>query len=238
MYKQEFINFVNKCKSEKQFVGTGNPNANILFVGKESAINQDDLETMNWYNSNANDWETRIAKKINDIYEYSVDSNHPLRKNWGKNTWSKYQKLNDEIFQTQTKPFYVNFLKNVFTTEVNDSPSEKTYNANKNSIASRKKLFEESEFIQNFNIVILACSGYFKNNDEIREIDNTFGVKYIGDDNGKYYYSKGNWFFIHKNTNESKLVIHTRQLSTNVNNELLIDMGEIIHKFITENKMY
>ncbi|WP_215046542.1 hypothetical protein [Tenacibaculum piscium] len=236
MYKQNFRDFVNECK--KQFVGTGNPNSKILFIGKESAINQNDIIAMNWYNSNSLDWENRIDKNETEIYEYPVNENHPLRNNWGKNTWSKYQKLSDIIFQTQTKPFYVNFLKNVFTTEVNDSPSEKTISANKDSITDRKKLFKESDFIQQFNIVVLACSDYFKNNDNIREIDNTFGVNYIGDKKGKYYYSKGNWFFIHKNTDESKMVIHTRQLSTNVNNKLLNDMGKIINEFMSLNKMY
>ncbi len=238
MYEESFKCFVEKCSKSEYFVGTGNPNGKILFIGKESAINQSDEKAMNWYNSNAKEWKARIDEKIADVYEYYVDENHPLRKNWGKNTWSKYQKLNDEIFQTQTKPFYVNFLKNIFTTEVNDSPSEKTFNANKDSISDRKLLFKESDFIQKFKIVVLACSDYFINNDEIREIDDTFGVEYIGDKNGKYYYSKGNWFFIHKNTDESKIVIHTRQLSTNVNNELLTDMGKIINEFMIENKMY
>lgn len=235
MYNESFNDFVNECIKQKQFVGTGNPNSEILFIGKESAINQNDTTAMDWYNSNSFDWKNRIEKNESEIYEYFVDENHPLRKNWGKNTWSKYQKLSDEIFQTKTKPFYVNFLKNIFTTEVNDSPSEKTFNANRESIADRKLLFKESKFVQNFKVVVLACSDYFKNNDEVREIDDTFGVKFIGDEKGKYYYSKGNWFFIHKNKNESKMVIHTRQLSTNVNSELLEDIGKIISEFLDKS---
>ncbi|WP_298262596.1 hypothetical protein [uncultured Lutibacter sp.] len=236
MYCKHFETFVNNCIIEKQFVGTGNPNSNILFVGKESAINQNDIISMNWYLSNADEWKTRILNKKSDTYEYLVDENHKLRKNWGKNTWSKYQKLTDEIYQTKTQPYYVDFLKNVFTTEMNDSPSEKTAFANKDSINDRKLLFKNSSFIQSFKVVVLACSDYFTNNDSIREIDDTFGVSYIGDKKGKYYYSKGNWFFIHKNLEKSKIVIHTRQLSTNVNNQLLQDMGNVINEFINGTK--
>lgn len=119
---------------------------------------------------------------------------------------------------------------------MNDSPSEKTAFANKDSINDRKLLFKNSSFIQSFKVVVLACSDYFTNNDSIREIDDTFGVSYIGDKKGKYYYSKGNWFFIHKNLEESKIVIHTRQLSTNVNNQLLQDMGNVINEFINGTK--
>lgn len=82
MYCKHFETFVNNCIIQKQFVGTGNPNSNILFVGKESAINQNDEISMNWYLSNADEWKTRILNKKLDTYEYLVDKNHKLRKNW------------------------------------------------------------------------------------------------------------------------------------------------------------
>ena len=53
---------------------------------------------------------------------------------------------------------------------------------------------------------------------------------------GTKFYSAGNWYFLHYNKDETKLVIHTRPLSANVNNELLKDLAEIIRKHLNERK--
>ena len=37
-YKQSFIDLIDTCIQDKQYAGLGNPNAKILFVGKESAF--------------------------------------------------------------------------------------------------------------------------------------------------------------------------------------------------------
>ena len=47
-YKESFKNFVVQG-IDKYFIGTGNPNANILFVGKESAIDSEDIDGKKWY---------------------------------------------------------------------------------------------------------------------------------------------------------------------------------------------
>jgi hypothetical protein len=227
MYSKSFKEFVNNG-IDSYFIGTGNPNEKILLVGKESAISPEDESGLEWYKNNAQDWQKHIAENISEVNEYEVGINHPLRKGWGKNTWSKYQKLSDHIRKEVSKPFHVNFLKYCFTTEMNDAPMEKTAKADKSGLKPRKELFKNSDFIQSFPVVVLACSDYIKNNDEVREIDDVFGVTYIGDEKGKYWYSNGNWFFLHYNENRTKLVIHTRQLSANVNNRMLEDMGGII----------
>lgn len=81
-------------------------------------------------------------------------------------------------------------------------------------------------------MIILACSNYIQNNDNIREIDNIFGVTYDGDDVGKFWFNKSNWFYTHHDTSGRKLVIHTRQLSADVKNELLEEMARIIKKHL------
>lgn len=55
-----------------------------------------------------------------------------------------------------------------------------------------------------------------------------------GTKKGKFWYNKGNWFFLHYSPDFKKLVIHTRQLSADVKNELLLDMGKIIRKHLIE----
>lgn len=239
MYSEEFKEFVQNGVNNGYFVGTGNPNANILFIGKESAISEDNIEGKKWYKKNATDWKNHITNNTCEILSYSVPKEHVFRKekSWGKNTWSKYQKLSDFIFSKDKKPYHIDFLENVFTTEINDSPNKNTNTANKNNLNERKLLLKESKFIQNFPVIVLACSDYIKNNDEIREIDEIFGVHYK-DEYEKKIYTKSNWFFSHYNDDKTKLVIHTRQLSTNVMSELLANMGEVIRKHLISLNLY
>lgn len=233
MYGDKFINFVSKGIGN-YYIGTGNPNSNTLFIGKESAIDSTDTITRNWYDNNAQSWATHINTNSCEILEYFVDDNHPLRANWGKHTWSKYQKLSDFIREKESEPYYVDFLKHTFSTEINDAPMKRTSEAEKSSIIQRKLLFKNSKFIQDFPVVVLACSDYIQNNDDIREIDDIFGVTYCGDEEGKYWYNKGNWFFLHYSPDRKKLVIHTRQLSADVKNEMLEKMGRIIRNHLVE----
>lgn len=233
MYGDKFKNFVNNGIG-KYYIGIGNPNSNTLLIGKESAIGSEDSDGRIFYNQNAQYWQDLITQNKPELLEYSVDNGHPLKNSWGKNTWSKYQRLSDAIRKSESKPYYVDFLKHCFTTEINDAPMKRTSDANKSNLDDRKLLFKNSKFIQDFPVVVLACSDYIINNDEIREIDVIFGVTYCGDEEGKHLYNKGNWFYLHYSPDRKKLVIHTRQLSADVLNEMLADMGEIIRKHLIE----
>jgi hypothetical protein len=236
-YTNEFTEFV-KQGIGNYFIGTGYPNSNILFIGKESAIPPTNEVGLKWYNENASTWMKHIKNNTCECLEYPVDEQNPLRKGWGRNTWSKYQKLIDYIFEKKSNSFEVNFLKYAFTTEINDSPSKKTSIADKSNLKNRKKLLKNSEFIQSFPVIILACSNYIINNDETREIDDIFDVTYDGDEEGKFFFSSGNWFFTHHNKKQSKLVIHTRQLSADVKDEMLQKMASIIRKHLIDNDLY
>lgn len=236
MYNKCFKEFVSRGIS-KYYIGIGNPNSNILIIGKESAIPADDTNGMQQYLKNADTWMQHIATSTSECMEYPVNNEHSLRKGWGKNTWSKYQKLMDCILLKESKKHYVDFLKYSFTSEINDSPSKRSAIADKSTINTRKSLLKKSDFIQRFPIVILACSNYIVNNNSIREIDTIFDVTYDGDETGKYYYNKSNWFFVHHNKARTKLVIHTRQLSADVKNDLLKDLGNVISKHANDNRI-
>ncbi len=233
MYTKEFRDYVKLCENIKTYVGLGMPKAKILIIGKEAAIPAEDKRTEG-YRSNADLWyefpkelKGELACSHKGLTGYLSDS-------WGKNTWSKYQRLYDYIDERAEHKKEIDFLEHCFTTEMNDSPSKTTAKANKESIAKRKNLFKESAFIQSFPVVILACSNYITNNDKLREIDDIFGVTYAGDEVSRYY-SSGNWFYLHYNADKTKLVIHTRQLSTNVKNELLQDMASVIREFLSKH---
>ncbi|MBP6436541.1 MAG: hypothetical protein KA288_03995 [Paludibacteraceae bacterium] len=230
MYTEDFKEFVSNGV-DKYYIGIGNPNAKILYVGKESAIDQDNTEGLNLYNRNAADWKNHVVNNTCEPLFYEVSKEHPFRKekSWGKNTWSKYQKLTNNIFRREERPNYIDFLKEVFTTEINDSPNKNTSSANKGTLNERKQLLKDSKFIQCFPVVVLACSNYIQNNDEQREINEIFNVRYSG---GGKSFSKGNWYYLHYSDDKTKLVIHTRQLSTNVKKELLDEVGEAIRKHL------
>lgn len=235
MYKEDFKEFVNKGVENEFHIGTGNPNAQILFVGKESAITADNIEGRKWYKRNAIEWQNHINKNSCEVLSYPIPEDHVFRreKSWGKNTWSKYQKLTNHIFEKEERPYYIDFLENVFTTEINDAPNKNTSTADKSKLNERKTLLKESDFIQSFPVVVLACSNYIKNNEDIREIEEIFGVKYE-DEFPKKVYNRTNWFFSHYNEDGSKLAIHTRQLSADVKADLLKDMGEVIRQHLNK----
>lgn len=227
-YSSEFKKFVSDCNLNRFYVGIGNPNARILFIGKEPALPEGDVE----YENNAKEWQEHINNETCHKLEYLVDEKHVLRKSWGCNTWSKYQKLKDHVFNSVERKNYVDFLRDVFTTEMNDTTNLRTLTADKSSLNAKKELFRDSKFIQRFPVIVLACSNYIHNNDEIREIDDIFGVTYDGDNKGKYCYNKNNWFFTHHSLSYDKLVIHTRQLSADVVDEMLRDMAKVINKHL------
>lgn len=241
-YTDSFKQLVNACLSpdKNKYVGWGNPNAKILMIGKEAASLKDDYDYLN----NADCWKKHIesstlpANMLINLNQYSGDDEKilSLRRNWGVNTWSKYQKINDLIFNCGTDGFKnkcVTFLEKMFTTEINDSPSFRTSIADKSEMDERKKIFKESDFIQNFPVIILACSDYIQNSETMREIDYLFNVTYDGDDkNGKFFFTPHNWFYTHHNLDRSKLVIHTRQLSANVRTDMLEEMAKVIRKHL------
>ena len=139
--------------------------------------------------------------------------------------------MTNRIFGKEERPYHIDFLENVFTTEINDAPNKNTSTADKSKLNERKLLFKESDFIQNFPVVVLACSNYIKTNIEFNEIEDIFGVKHK-DEFRKECYNKTNWFFSHYNEDKTKLVIHTRQLSADVKSDLLKDMGEEIREHL------
>lgn len=222
------------------YLGTGNPNSKILVVGKEVATDVEEgldkkLETQNLvsFNNNCNDWKKNINEQISqeNIPNWNGDENNPLYAFKGVkikkegHTWRKYQKLNNWVFDKKNNN-EINFQEDFFITEMSVLPSKTTSKAQKMSnfkdeLKKRKESFLSSDFIQDFPIVILACGNYISG----EEITKIFKVNFIEE--------KGNVrqkFWTHWNDEKTKLVIHTRQLSANVSNELLLGIASEIKK--------
>lgn len=258
-YQKIFENCVKECKENGTYIGTGNPNSKILIIGKETATdienkaNRDELyvlfqkESLQDFQENANKWQLNINNEIeidsisnwvggkdspltiNPLFPFK--SLHPKELKEGQ-TWSKYQKLHDLIFLnnlSSVKEKEIDFHNNFFLTEMNNSPAKFTKDANKSGIPNRKQFFKESEFFQNFPIIILACSNYISG----KEIEEIFNVNF-----DKQYGNGKQLFWTHFNTDKTKLVIHTRQLSTNVSDDLLKEIAKEVRNFTKQRNQY
>ena len=228
-----FKSMVENYAKSNTYIGSGNPNAQILLVGKEGS-NPNDSKEAN-AEKNIKYWQQQLEKGVVPKHE-SLFEGFP-----NGHTWSKYQKLYDYIYEN-TNNAGTNFENNVFTTEMNDTPHKRTSEAQnqpdfKNNIKNRKERFFKEAFIQNFEVVVLACSNYIQNVGlggewEINSIfDVTWDKKHIIEYNHKKYR-----FDTHYNENKTKLVIHCRQLSGSIPNKYLQDMGEVIREFIQSSK--
>ncbi len=220
LYKESFKTLVLKSVESNTYIGTGNPNSKVLIVGKEGSCDVREEEICF-----ANQWLQKI-----DNNEY-VDFNEPNKLTEG-HTWNKYQKLHDYIFEEPKlyqKKENFDFQEKFFTTEMNKNRAKRTKDALKDGMLERKNTFFREDFIKQFPVIILACGDYIQNK-EIREIDDIFGVEFVRE--YKTETLKPQSFWTHYNPEKTKLVIHTRQLSSNVTNELLIEMAKVIKKHL------
>ncbi len=191
-----FEEFINECEKEPlTLCGQGNPNADILIIGKEST----DIS------------EKSLVQNI-ERCRNKMERDAPRPINPKNKTWANYQYLLDEIYQRKSDyDDKWDFEKYASTTELSSIPRKNSnYTEAKSSIKDRLLFFEKSEFIKPFPVIILACGGYIRNNDKVREIDDTFHVTF-----SKRYEKKGIWFCTHYDDINApkKLVIHTWQFS-------------------------
>ncbi|RMB56345.1 hypothetical protein EAX61_14765 [Dokdonia sinensis] len=236
-------NFKDLVKLET-YIGTGNPNSQILIVGKEVATDIEDgkhkeLEVKNLesFNKNNIDWLQNINNNVSQIdipvWRMENDDNNPLYAFKGASitkeghTWRKYQKLNDYIFDKISNEV-INFQENIFITEMSTLPAKTTGKAQKRAefkqkLQERKETFFKSSFIQDFSIVVLACSNYISGS-EITDIFNVDFIEEKGRGTQKYW--------IHWNKDKTKIVLHTRQLSANVSNDLLKGIAREVQHFL------
>ncbi len=232
-YSKEFKDLVTSSVKKNVYIGIGNPSASILFVGKEASS-----KGKNGYTE---EWKRHIENSTCQILAYPI-SDKPELKNPG-NTWRKYQKLHDYIFKEKEEnkdtKNRIDFLENVFTTEMSEKSNPNTTEAQKKpdfkeNLKNRRETFFRSDFIKQFPVVVLACGNYIRYYDNANQIEDTFGVVFQ-EEKGNV---KNQKFWTHFNSDKPKLVIHTRQLSGYVSNKLLEGMASEIKQFLEENNLY
>lgn len=231
-----FDDYLERCLKREEFCGQGNPNSDILIIGKEP-----------YCKIECNEDENRNKRKENYVLCKDLNRRDAPRDGKQSPTWLNYQYLIDLIYKRKSHEYIVDFERFAFTTELNKlaRPKARLDNETKENIHERLLFFKESKFIQSFPVVVLACGGFIKNIGEgdDRQIDNTFNAYYykeIETPNGYYK------FYTHYNLDNTqlfkageKLIIHTRQLSNfrKAGGKQLIEaMAEIIHNHL-HNKL-
>lgn len=85
-------------------------------------------------------------------------------------------------------------------------------------------------FFKSFPITVIASGHYSR--DYNFDIQKTFEAEWIG-----YPTKVGkSWYNLHYSTDEKRLLIHTRQLSTSVSNDLIKELSNVIKEFLNKQK--
>ena len=259
MYTEKFKQVVQYCKENNLFVGYGNPNGKVLVIGKEAAhVAKEDLtehlekKKEELLQSNVAQWEHILSSREvpnydgerpisdeNPLYAYGNQYNKRDNLNNKKgnpynggtsDTYTKYEKLYEQLFLQGEKLKKINFQKEFFITELSDYPTKESYNdkeveaLRQQSIEERKPLFA-LPFFKDFPIVIVAAGDY-PSRYQI-DLEKTFDVVYKGE-----IEVRKDRYFLHFSKDNKRILIHTRQLSNSVSDELIAVIASEAKKFL------
>lgn len=225
---------IEDCINNKQYFGLGNPNAKILFVGKEAGM----PTGSEFIHGSGESW------RKND-YSKRFQAEGAVRH--GRHTWQRYQKLYELIIgklqiqdeSLMAKMHEITFVENVFATELSNLPAPTTKEAKKNpdfiqNLKKRKEEFWRSEFISRFPIIIITALDNKYIETYQGEVCELFDVKFCESESAAK-------IWVHYATNENKvfpkLLIHTRQLTNGASNSLLEKIADIVKDFVIRNNI-
>ncbi len=241
-YNADFKKLIEQSLRNGQYIGLGNPNSNILFVGKEAGIDSNQDEHAKDHLSNALLW----SKGERGWSENDMPKDEKHRNL--NHTWQKYQKLyilaKGEPEPAPERKYTISFTKEVFTTELSNGYARKSNDALakgdfKEALITRKANFWKSDFIKQFQVVVIAALDprYIQNHlAERQEINDIFGVSFAHErvcasSNQKY------WIHYSSDKKNPKLVLHTRQFTNGCSNELMEAVAKEIREFMAENNI-
>lgn len=225
---------------DNEYIGLGNPNSKILFIGKEAGT---EIGT-EIFHGNAKSWKVKEF----DYSKRYIPSEPNLRNL--NHTWQRYQKLYDKIIsklnridENQKKDKYeITFLENIFTTEFSNMPAKTTNTAKKQinfstELEKRKQIFFRTNFIEQFHIIVIFATDNNYIETYPGEVSELFKVKF----DYQYDYPGRDKIWIHSEINPEnnpKLLVHTRQLTNSISKDLLDSISEIITNFIKTNSIH
>ena len=233
LYLEELLQTI----SENQYIGLGNPNAKILFIGKEAGAEIEE----EMFHGSAKSWKEK---------EFNYSERYVQKKKKIRNlnhTWQRYQKLYDCILSNlniefiKNDKYEISFIENIFTTELSNLHAPNTKDAKKQEkfgeeLKLRKRDFFKSKFIEDFQIVIIFASDNKYIETYSGEICELFKVKFhkLHNPNAK------DKIWIHSENEagkKPKLLIHTRQLTNRITNELIPNICDIVVDFMKTNSI-
>ncbi|KEO71663.1 hypothetical protein [Anditalea andensis] len=221
---EAFYTNQDHTEANPYYIGKGNPNADILIIGKELAIDPIEnteaivKESVN----NTRQWKA-IIENGESIGEFDPRCPYGfyLPPSSGA-TWNQYQRLNNLIFPENHSTEKSTFFDKFFLTEINTAPSLNSPGRQAlalTAMSERIDTIRNNAFFQQFPIVIVAAGGYW----HIDQIKKAFGEELQHDDRSL----PQNKFIVFTHPEKKKLVISTRQLSTSVT-------GVLVEKIVGE----
>ena len=234
--------------TNESFIGYGNPNSGILIIGKETS---DPDDSYGFMANNRTDWLRNVnsgygfddlkreadeehKKFFNPLFPYydlemqfrlrrkALPSDSDVNDHATSRTWYVYQKLVDLIYNVPLRCRHdrLDFFEKVFITELSEVSAANSSivdaEARRLSVMSRTgELFLKHPFFKHFQIVVMAVGTYIGRKDlsvvpqEIFNVCNPVEQK-AGNDRIRIYRS-----------GDGRVVVHTRQLSSYVSNNLL-----------------
>lgn len=228
-YSKEFLDLIAFTKKTEDFIGYGNPNAKILIIGKEEALDMGKEHDKRIYEiavkPNCKLWKEKVLDLSSitpdsiPVWKDSEDFNplYPWKGDDLPNgTWKNYQKLINRLYPTADVGKMTTFHQYAFITEFNDRPSKTSKRKDskvQERITHRCENILNHPFYKSFPIVIAACGHYVR--DYNINLEELFNQKHIEFKPVK----KSAWLNIHKKDN--RILIHTRQLSNSFSPELI-----------------
>lgn len=229
----EFKQFLDRCSdksnaavlAEDLYIGRGNTASPVLFVGQEPS-GEDGISRLSF-------WRHKSERKNSDKNNAeSLPAQH---------MWRNYQRLYECIKNSGSynpHPEKIDFEEYIFTTEMSGMVSTRNVAARKlpghaEQLQWRKDYFFTDEFFKSFPVIVLACGNYLRNDGykDKWEINRIFDVSF-DDDGGLHEFLPCNNFYCHHSSDGTRLVIHTRNLSSGVNGKMLVEMGRVIRKHL------
>lgn len=253
-FDEGFKQFIHDCAKnfdgtegeylgKKFVVGSGNPEANILFIGMEPSQYAYYSTTERYLNNPVPDNWTR--EKEQEI-RYNEANGYGFPKHWGSHristVWYNYQLLFDYI-QYGYKRNHDNemdFEAGVFCTDLSSFPQVR-HNANnpgtKANLHARKtdKYFRHKYFDRFQVIILCARDSRYINEEEIQQLFNVIKAPGIRTVEGtRFTYSE----YIGEVNGTKRILIHTRNLSSNSAIPRLVEsIGKTVREFLGDGQV-